>query len=134
MSKSKLNKQLLEYRRQRTIAWSTALPKIVKYVATAVAAILGSRYAFLSIDSLAGLVTEAEIDVVFNIIKNTSVRNIIFLCIAIGGIIYGLWERRAIVRKIPRLTKRNKFLEEIVDKNRQSSRLSRTGSTRKEDE
>lgn len=134
MSKFKLNKELLEYRRQRMVIWSITITKIFKYLVIATATIVPFWFVFLSIDSLAGLDTEAEISVAFNILKSTSVRSIIFLCVGIVGIVYGLGERIVRIRKVLRLTKRIKSLEEIVDKGRQSSRLNQTGSTRKEDE
>ena len=134
MSKSKLNKDLLEYRQQRTEVWSIAVTKICKYIMTALATIIPFRFIFLSIASLAGLDTDAEINVVFDVLKNTSVRSILFLCAGIGGVVYGLVERRIRVTKIRRLSRRVKSLEKELDKDRQSSGLSRTGSTRKEDE
>lgn len=70
----------------------------------------------------------------FDIIKNTSVRTIVFLCVGIGGLVYGLIERRVRVRKVSHLGNRIKTLEQAVDSGRQSSSLDRAGSTRKEDE
>lgn len=134
MSKFKLNRELLEYRRQRTEVWSSTITKIFKYLMTATATIIPFRFVFLSIDSLAGLDTDADINVVFDVIKNTSVRGIIFLCIGIAGIVYGLTERRIRVTKVKRLSMRVKSLEKELDNDRQSSRLNRTGSTRREDE
>lgn len=67
---------------------------------TATATIIPFWFVFLSIDSLAGLDTDADINVVFDVIKNTSVRGIIFLCIGIAGIVYGLTERRIRVTKV----------------------------------
>lgn len=134
MSKFKLNKEILDYRRHRTVVWSITITKIFKYLTAATATIIPCWFVFLSIDSLAGLDTDADIDVVFDVIKNTSVRGVIFMCIGIGGVAYGLGERIVRIRKVLRLTKRIKVLEETVDKGRQSSRLNRTGSTRREDE
>ena len=134
MSKFKLNREILEYRRHRTVVWSITVTKIFKYLTAATATIIPFWFAFLSIESLAGLDTDAEINVVFNILKSTSVRSIIFLCVGIGGIVYGLVERRIRVTKIKRLSRRIKSLEKGLDKGRQSSRLNQTGSTRREDE
>ena len=134
MSKSRLNKELLEYRRHRMVVWAATFTTIIKYVTTAAATIIPFWFAYLSISSLAGLDTDAEISVMFDIIKNTSVRTIVFLCVGIGGLVYGLIERRVRVRKVSRLGNRIKALEQTVDSDRQSSSLDRTGSTRKEDE
>ena len=134
MAKSRLNKELLEYRKHRTTVWAVTLTKMIKYVTTATATIISSWFAYLSIDSLSGLDTDAEINVVFDIIKNTSTRTIIVFCVGIGGLVYGLRERILRVRKVSHLSSRIKDLEQAVDKDRQSSSLNRTGSTRREDE
>lgn len=134
MSKFKLNREILEYRRQRNEVWSSTITKIFKYLTTATVTIIPFWFGFLSIDSLAGLDTDADINVIFDVIKSTSVRGIIFLFIGIGGIVYGLVEQRIRVTKVRRLSRRVKYLEQKLDNDRQSSRLNRTGSTRREDE
>ena len=60
MSKFKLNREILEYRRHRTVVWSITVTKIFKYLTAATATIIPFWFAFLSIESLAGLDTDAE--------------------------------------------------------------------------
>ena len=133
MAKSKLTKELLEYRKHRTTVWAVTLTTIFRYMTTAAATVIPFWFVYRSIASLAGHETAAEIDVVFDVIKNTSTRTIVYLCVAIGGVVYGLWERKVRVRKVSRLSSRIKTIEQRVDGGRQSSSLNRTGSTRRED-
>lgn len=134
MAKSKLTKDLLEYRKHRTTVWAATVTTIFKHIRTAAATVIPFWFVYLSIASLAGRDTDAEINVMFDIIKNTSVSRIIVLGVGIVGVVYGLWERIHRVRKVSHLGNRIKTLEQAVDKGRQSSSLNRTGSTRREDE
>lgn len=134
MAKSKLTKELLEYRKHRTTVWAATVTAIFKHIRTAAATVIPFWFVYLSIASLAGRNTDAEIDVMFDIIKSTSTRTVIVFCLGIGGLVYGLRERILRVRKVSHLSSRIKALEQTVDKGRQSSSLNRTGSTRREDE
>lgn len=134
MARSKLTKELLEYRKHRITVWSATVTAIFKHIRTAAATVIPFWFVYLSIASLAGRDTDAEINVVFDIIKSTYTRTIIAFCVGMGGVAYGLWERALRVRKVSDLSSRIKGLEQAVDKDRQSSSLNRTGSTRREDE
>lgn len=134
MVKSKLTKDLLEYRKHRITVWSATVTTIFKHIRTAAATVIPFWFVYLSISSLAGRDTDAEINVMFDIIKSTSTRTIIAFFVGMGGVAYGLWERTLRVRKVSDLSSRIKGLEQAVDKDRKSSSLNRIGSTRREDE
>ena len=134
MRKPRRNTRAHDLQLQRTVAWSTAVTKICKYLFSSATTVGIFWFIFLSIDSLAGDETSATINVVFDILKNRSVAALVPWAFGLGGIAYGLAERRIRIAKVARLTKRNKMLEGVVDESRHSSRLNQEGNARREDQ
>ena len=133
MRTSRFTKEALELQVQRTVIRSTAITKILKYFSYSGATVVIFYFIYRSIESLAGSQTDANIDVVFDILKNRSVAARVPWALALGGIGYGLLERLIRIRKVARLTERNKYLEGALNERRQSSNLTETGSARRED-
>ena len=129
-SKHELN---LEHQLQRTTIWATTLARIFKYLFSSAATAAAFYFIFLSIDTLAGDTTHAKINVVFELLKNQSIANLVPWMVCGGGVIYGLMERRIRIEKTKRLARRIKMLENTIDMGRQSSRLDRSGNARRED-
>lgn len=90
------------------------------------------RYVYLSIDSLAGRQTLA--DVGFTILGNVNVSVVIAWGAGAAGLAYG-WQQRKLRRDtIEYLQRRNIELESELDPNRTSSSLTPRGDTRPEDQ
>ena len=133
MRKQKRTKAALDVQLQQTIAWSTAITKMCKYVCSSATTAAIFWFIFLSIDRLAGGDTNANINVVFDVIKSRSVGTIVPMLLGVGGIAYGWRQHRTKISKVARLAERNKILEKAVNERRQSSRLDQKGSARQED-
>ena len=90
--------------------------------------VLIARYAYLSIDSLAGVRTFADIGVDFLADVRLSVA--FAWTLAAGGIGYGWSQRRLRKRTVGNMHVRLKELEAGIDRGRSSSGLTRRGDTR----
>ena len=133
MRQSKYTTKTQELLLQRTIARSTAITKMVKYVASSGAAIVPFWFMFRAVESLSGSDTSATISVVFDVLKNLSVARFVGAAVGVTGVVYGLLERRIRVARVSRLADRVKVLERELDADRQSSRVNQSGSARPED-
>ena len=133
MRPHKYTKTALEFKLQRTVVRTTAITKVLKYLFSSGSVVAIAWFINLSIQSLAGSETNATINVVFDILRNKSVATFVPWAIGIGGVLYGLIERIFRIRKVARLTNRNKFLELQIDPGRQTSNLNVAGNARGED-
>lgn len=95
------------------------------------ALILIARYCYLSVYALAGRVTLADIGI--SVFGKVEISIAIAWIIGIGGISYGLNQRRLRRNTVERLQRRIQELEKRHDKKRTSSRLTDRGETRPED-
>jgi hypothetical protein len=91
-----------------------------------------TRYIYLTISKLAGQQTSADIGVGFLADVNVSV----FVAWTLGsaGVIYGYYQNRLRKDTVERLQGRIQALELKLDPNRSSSRLTKRGDTRPEDQ
>jgi hypothetical protein len=89
-------------------------------------------FLYLSVDTLAGRVTFADIGVRF--VGQARVSESLAWFLAISGGAYGLRQRKLRRDTIQKQSARIKSLEERIDANRSSSHLSIRGTTRPEDE
>ena len=132
MRKSK-HEVTLEFQVQKTAIWATTVTKIFKYLFSSAATIVAFYFIFLSIDSLSGDDTNARISVVFDIISKRSLATLLPWLLCVGGVTYGLMERRIRIAKTQRLARQNKLLEKNMNASRRSSRLDQSGNARQED-
>jgi p-aminobenzoyl-glutamate transporter AbgT len=88
-------------------------------------------FAYLSIRVLAGQETFARIVVRF--LADFRVNEYVAYLFGIGGIVYGLGNRKLRKDNIERMAQRIKDLESLLDPRRSSSRLTPRGETRPED-
>lgn len=92
--------------------------------------ILGCAYLFKeAVVALSGQNTSATID----ILGNLSISNSLALLFGVSGVAYGHNQKKLKEKTIERLSSRNKDLEELIDKNRTSSKLASTGETNPRD-
>jgi hypothetical protein len=90
------------------------------------------RYVYLSISTLAGHQTYADIGVQF--LGNVKISDSLLYLLTGGSIIYGMGERRLRRKHIGRIVPLKNELEKKLDPNRTSSNLTRKGTTRPGDE
>jgi hypothetical protein len=95
-------------------------------------AVLIVRYGYLSITSLAGKQTIADILVRF--LGSVKVSEGVAYLFGAGGILYGVGERQLRRRNIRRVVKGKNDLERIVHPGRTSSNITESGTTRPGDE
>jgi len=95
------------------------------------AIVMIARYGYLAIDSLSGKSTLADIGV--NFLSNIKVSVALAWSAGVGGIIYGVNQRKLRKDTIERLQKRIQELESNIDSNRTTSNLTPRGDTRPED-
>lgn len=88
-------------------------------------------FAFRSIAVLAGRETSANI--ILNFLSNIGVSSSLNWMVGVGGVAYGLNQKRLRSQNIERLSKLNKALQEPIDPNRTSSHLTVRGDTNPED-
>lgn len=88
-------------------------------------------FAFLSIRSLAGQATFADIGI--RVITDMRLSEAFAYIFGAGGVAYGLGERRLRQNRTRRFTARTAALEQRQDPNRSSSHLTTRGTTRKGD-
>lgn len=101
---------------------------LVKWLGLSFIAFMG----FLSINSLSGNYTIAEIGIEFA--SSFKVNTAVSYVFGLSGVLYGLFERDLRKRTIERMSKRTTELELSIDPNRSSSNLTPRGNTRPEDE
>lgn len=82
---------------------------------------------YLSIDSLAGRQTGADVMVSF--LGNVTVSDALAYALAAGSVGYGLTERKFRKENVERLQARNQELEKLLDARRSSSKLTAKGET-----
>lgn len=90
-----------------------------------------ARYGYLSIESLAGKSTLADIGI--NFLSDIKVSVAIAWSTGFGGVIYGLSQRKLRRDTVERLQERIQVLEAEKDPARTSSKLTKRGDTRPED-
>jgi hypothetical protein len=93
--------------------------------------VLIARYAFLSIETLAGQTTNANF--LLNFLGNVEISVALSWLAMAGAVMYGVWQRHLRRDTVERLQKRNHQLEKLIDDRRSSSRLTERGDTRPED-
>lgn len=94
--------------------------------------VLIARYGALAIDSLAGKSTMADIGV--NFLANVQVSVLVSWASGVGGIGYGVYQRKLRKDTVERLQSRIQSLERKFDVKRSSSNITARGDTRQEDE
>ena len=95
------------------------------------AIVLIARYGYLSIESLAGQNTLADIGI--NFLSNIKVSVALAGAAGAGGLIYGERQRKLRKNTVERLQGRIRELETKIDPNRSTSDLTHRGDTRPED-
>lgn len=90
------------------------------------------RYGFLSVESLAGKTTIANIWASF--LANVTVSQSVAYIFGVTGVTYGVVEHWLRKRTIKRFKKRIPKLEAKIDSGRTSSRLNATGETHPRDQ
>jgi hypothetical protein len=95
------------------------------------AVVLSFRYLYLTVDSLAGQVTLAQIGI--NFLGNLTVSQSLAYIFGAGGVVYGYGERKLRQRTIRRLGPKRKELEVSIDPKRTSSKLTDKGETNPDD-
>jgi len=101
--------------------WAPIVGKLIPWVGLCV---LGYFF-FHSVDVLAGKTTLADIGI--NFLANISVSNAVASVFGLGGLGYGLGERKLRRRKVETMQARIVELEKKLDPNRSSSGLTTTG-------
>ena len=94
-------------------------------------AILIARYAYLSLEALAGLNTNAKIGV--SLLGDVRISEALAWVLGGSGVFYG-WKQRGLRKsKVEEMAAHNRKLETRLDRNRSSSNLDPKGDTRRED-
>ena len=112
---------MLKFRRLDAV--SNILGLIVRWGS----AVWMTRYGYLSITSLAGHETIAHIVIQF--LGSLTVSKYVAYLFGVSGIIYGYGERRLRQRNIGHLAESKNNLERLLDPNRTSSKITKTGTT-----
>lgn len=86
---------------------------------------------YLTVKSLAGTYTFADIGI--KVIGDFKVSEALSYLFGVGGVGYGLRERKLRRQTTERLTERNVTLEKLIDPTRTSSHLTTRGTTNPED-
>jgi hypothetical protein len=89
-------------------------------------------FIYQSVAVLAGKATVADIGIKF--LAELGISEALAWLLAGGGMLYGFGQRRLRKNTIERLQSRNQSLEQSLDPNRTSSRLTPRGDTRPEDD
>lgn len=130
MAKSKAQLEA-ENRLLRDNAQSNAVASVLRDVAKWAALGFIAYCAYLSVASLAGRSTNA--DIVVNVLSDIRISQALAWLLAAGGISYGRVQRRLKKGTVERLQGRIKELETRVDPKRSSSGLTVRGDTNPED-
>ena len=93
-------------------------------------------FGYLSITSLAGRKTDAQISVIIQYLSDSGLVPVVVisLIVAVVGTIYGYLQRRLRHRVIREFARYRKMVEPLVDPNRSSSGLTEIGETNPDDE
>ena len=117
------------------ILWTTRLVEGVGQVLSSLirwgAIVLIARYGYLSIASLAGQNTLADIGI--DLLSNIKVSVALSWVAGAGGLAYGVRQKKVRKDTVERLQGRIKELETGIDPNRSTSNLTHRGDTRPED-
>ncbi len=127
-SKAELEAELRVFKKART---TEGIVQVFLNLIKWGAIVLLARYFYLAIVALAGKITLTDITIGF--LGNLKVSIALAWGFGIGGIIYGLVERKLRKDNIERLQGRIKTLEQAIDSRRSSSNLTERGDTRPED-
>lgn len=93
----------------------------------AMAVVLVARYSYLTVDTLAGDRTVADIGI--RVLGDIRISAILPMAVGFGGILYGYRQRSLRKSAIERLASRNRNLERRTDPGRTSSGLTSRGDT-----
>ena len=121
-----------ELRRQKGETIHAAVVRLCKWVPITAICYIG----YLCIAALAGKSTLAAVGLylVADLKVNTILSHLAMAAFGIGGTSYGYLQRRLKRKNIERMSSKNEQLEQKLDSNRSSSRLTKKGLTRPEDE
>jgi len=119
------NRVLRRYRQAEGVA--SILYNIVRWGGI----VLVARYGYLSLDTLAGDRTTADIGI--KLLADVRISQALAWLLAGSGTAYGLAQRKLRRDTVQRLQQRNEELELRLDPKRSSSRLTPRGETRPED-
>jgi p-aminobenzoyl-glutamate transporter AbgT len=127
-----MDKHEYELRRQRGETIHAAVVRLCKWIPiTAIC-----YFAYLAIAALAGKSTLAELGfyLIADLKMNKVVSHLVMAAFGIGGTSYGYSQRKLKQKNIERTSKTIQELESRLDPKRSSSRLTRKGLTRPEDD
>ena len=121
-----------QLKRQRGETIHAAVVRLCKWCPIALIFYFG----YLSISALAGKSTLAAFGVylVTDLKVNKAFSHIVMATFGVGGTTYGYAQRKLKQKNIDRMSRLNERLEQKIDPNRSSSRLTRKGLTRPEDD
>lgn len=106
---------------------TTVLTYLIKY-----GALVGVFYfIYLSVLALSGKHTFADIGI--SVLGGVNISVSLAWLFGIGGILYGIWQRKVRKDTVERLQGRNQYLELQIDSKRSTSQLTPRGDTREED-
>lgn len=132
MAKTKTAAELrAENKLLKRLGVAQAAAAIVNTIVRWGGSVLIARYAFLSIEALAGETTLASIGV--NVLSDIRVSYALAWLLAGGGVAYGVRQRTLRRDTVSRIQERNRDLEAARDPKRSSSRLTLRGETQPED-
>jgi hypothetical protein len=120
-----------ELKRQRGQTIYSAVTQLCKWLPICFIAFCVER----AIESLAGRSTLADFGLflVADLKANKVVSHLITILFGLGGVSYGVVERRLREKNIERMSTQNTELERLLDQRRSSSLLTKKGKTRPED-
>ncbi len=126
-----MDKREFELKRQR---WETVHIAVVQSIQWGAICFI-SFCAYRATAALAGHTTTAQFGMFLlaDLKANTIVSHLVTSALGIGGITYGVKQKRLQERNIERLSRQNAELEKRLDPKRTSSRLTPRGTTRPED-
>lgn len=120
-----------ENRLLRKVQNSQALASVLALVVKWGSLVLIARYAAMSVSTLAGQATAADIGIRF--LADVRVSEALAWVLGFGGTLYGIAERRLRRKAIMNISCRAAAAEARLDPGRSSSMLEPNGETRKED-
>ena len=127
-TKKQLEAELRSLKTGRSVeGWVTIILALIRWGAI----VFIARYGFLSIQALAGRNTLTDIGI--NFLGKVEVAVSIAWISAMLGVMYGLKQRKLRRDTVERLQNGNKQLENKLDPNRTSSKLTSRGASRPED-
>jgi hypothetical protein len=126
-----MDKQEFELKRQRGETVQIAVVQSIKWGALCIIAFCGYR----AVAALAGRTTTAQFGMFLlaDLKANSIFSHIVTSILGLGGITYGVKQKRLQEKNIERLSRQNAELESRWDTKRTSSSLTPRGTTRPED-